>query len=146
MLERQDSREEGDSHVDRCRRRLAEPLQDFQFAVNDATHETHLKVLRHLEENPDITQRELAEALGVSLGKVNYCLKALIEKGWIKANNFKNHKQKSAYAYLLTPKGIERKAQITVRFLKRKVEEYEALKQEIEQLQEEVERLNGPEP
>jgi EPS-associated MarR family transcriptional regulator len=110
------------------------------------TQETHLKVLRQLEENPDITQRELAEALGVSLGKVNYCLKALIEKGWIKANNFKNHKQKSAYAYLLTPKGIERKAQITVRFLKRKVEEYETLKQEIEQLQEEVERLNGPEP
>jgi EPS-associated MarR family transcriptional regulator len=107
------------------------------------TQETHLKVLRQLEENPDITQRELAEALGVSLGKVNYCLKALIGKGWIKVNNFKNHKQKSAYAYLLTPKGIERKAQITVRFLKRKVEEYEALKQEIEQLQEEVERLNG---
>ena len=110
------------------------------------TQETHLKVLRLLEENPDITQRELAEAMGVSLGKVNYCLKALIGKGWVKANNFRNHKNKSAYAYLLTPKGIERKAQITVRFLKRKVEEYEALKQEIEQLQQEVERQNGSEP
>ena len=90
-----------------------------------------------------MTQRELATALGVSLGKVNYCLKALIEKGWVKANNFRNHNNKAAYAYLLTPKGLERKAQITVRFLKRKVEEYEALKQEIEQLQREVDRLNG---
>jgi EPS-associated MarR family transcriptional regulator len=110
------------------------------------TQETHLKVLRLLEDNPDITQRELAQAMGVSLGKVNYCLKALIGKGWVKASNFKNSNNKSAYAYLLTPKGIERKAQITVRFLKRKVEEYEALKQEIEQLQQEVERLNGSEP
>jgi len=106
------------------------------------TQETHLRVLRHLEDNPDITQRELAAALGISLGKVNYCLKALIAKGWIKANNFKNSNNKSAYAYLLTPKGMESKAQITVRFLKRKVDEYEALKQEIEQLQQEVERLN----
>jgi len=98
-----------------------------------------------LEVRPDITQRELADALGVSVGKVNYCLKALISKGWIKANNFKNHKNKMAYAYLLTPKGIENKAQITVRFLKRKLEEYEALKQEIEQLQQEVSHLDGSE-
>ena len=100
-----------------------------------ATQEIHLKVLRHLEENPDVTQRELAKELGISLGKANYCLKALIEKGWIKANNFKNNNNKAAYAYLLTPKGIESKAQITVRFLKRKIAEYEALKSEIEQLQ-----------
>ena len=109
------------------------------------TQETHLKVLRLLEENPDITQRELAATLGVSLGKVNYCLKALVGKGWVKANNFRNHNKKSAYAYLLTPKGIERKAQITVRFLKRKVEEYEALKKEIELLQKEVAGLEPPE-
>jgi EPS-associated MarR family transcriptional regulator len=110
--------------------------------LTQPNQEIHLKVLRHLEDNPDITQRELAAALGISLGKVNYCLKALIEKGWIKANNFKNSNNKSAYAYLLTPKGMDSKAQITVRFLKRKVDEYEALKQEIEQLQQEVERLN----
>ncbi len=101
-------------------------------------HETHLKVLRHIEANPEITQRELAQELGVSLGKVNYCLKGLIQKGWIKANNFKNNKNKAAYAYLLTPKGIEQKAQITVQYLKRKMQEYEALKKEIAQLKNEV--------
>ena len=102
------------------------------------TTETHLKVLRCLEENPEITQRELAHELGVSLGKVNYCLKALIQKGWVKANNFKNSKNKSAYVYLLTPKGIERKAQITVRYLRWKLQEYEMLKKEIDQLKTEV--------
>ena len=111
-----------------------------------ATQEIHLKVLRLLEENPDVTQRELAKELGISLGKANYCLKALIEKGWIKANNFKNNNNKAAYAYLLTPTGIERKAQITVRFLKRKVAEYEALKDEIKQLQSEVKNIENPKP
>mgnify|MGYP000087229527 CR=1 FL=1 len=82
--------------------------------------ETHYKVLRHLEANPEITQRELAQELGVSVGKVNYCIKALVQKGWVKANNFKNNKNKSAYVYLLTPKGIENKAQITVRYLRRR--------------------------
>ena len=101
--------------------------------------ETHFKVLRHIEANPEITQRELAQELGISLGKANYCMKALIQKGWVKANNFKNNKNKAAYAYLLTPKGIEQKAQITVRYLKSKLAEYEALKQEIEQLKAEVE-------
>ena len=100
--------------------------------------ETHLKVLRCLEENPEITQRELAQELGVSLGKVNYCLKSLIQKGWVKANNFKNSNNKSAYVYLLTPKGIERKAQITVRYLRWKLQEYEMLKKEIDQLKTEV--------
>ena len=108
--------------------------------------DTNLKLLRHLEENPYITQRELAAALGISLGKANYCLKALIEKGWIKANNFKNNNNKAAYAYLLTPTGIERKAQITVRFLKRKIAEYKALKDEIEQLQHEVKNNENPQP
>jgi EPS-associated MarR family transcriptional regulator len=74
----------------------------------------------------------------VSVGKINYCLKALIEKGWVKANNFKNNKNKAAYAYLLTPKGIEQKAQITIRYLRTKMQEYESLKQEIDQLQTEV--------
>lgn len=100
--------------------------------------EIHFKVLRVLEERPVITQRELAQLLGVSLGKANYCLKALIDKGWIKANNFKNSNRKSSYAYLLTPTGIERKAQVTVRFLKRKLVEYETLRAEIEILQQEL--------
>ena len=106
--------------------------------MNDTTQETHLKVLRLIEETPEITQRELAHKLGVSLGKVNYCLQALIQKGWVKANNFKNSNNKAAYAYLLTPTGIDRKAHITARYLRRKIEEYEALRNEIEQLKSEV--------
>jgi EPS-associated MarR family transcriptional regulator len=102
------------------------------------TQEIHLKVLRHLEENPEVSQRELAEVLGVSLGKTNYCLKALINKGLIKASNFKNNANKRAYLYVLTPKGIETKARVSVRFLRRKIEEYDALKLEIEQLKAEV--------
>ena len=93
-----------------------------------------LKVLRHLEENPNTTQRQLGEELGISLGKANYCMKALINKGMIKAKNFKNSDNKRAYLYILTPKGIEAKARMSVKFLDRKVEEYEALKIEIEQL------------
>ena len=110
--------------------------------------EIHLKVLRHLEGHPDVTQRELARHLGVSLGKVNYCLKALIDRGWVKANNFKNSNNKAAYAYLLTARGIEEKAQITVRFLKHKMDEYEQLKQEIAELELEVKNNggNGQEP
>ena len=100
--------------------------------------EIHYHVLKHIEENPSITQRELAKELGVSVGKVNYCLKALIDKGWIKANNFKNSNKKLAYFYILTPSGIEQKAKITVNFLKRKINDYEELKKEIEMLQKEV--------
>ena len=85
-----------------------------------------------------MTQRELAEALGVSLGKANYCLKALINRGLVKAENFKNSANKRAYLYLLTPKGMEAKARISVRFLQRKMEEYETLKLEIEQLKTEL--------
>ena len=100
--------------------------------------EIHLKVLRQLEENPDITQRQLAEQLGVSLGKANYCLKALIDRGFIKARNFKNSDNKRAYLYVLTPRGIEEKSRISVSFLRRKMEEFEALRSEIEELQAEV--------
>ena len=74
--------------------------------------EIHLKVLREIEGNPEITQRELAQNLGVSLGKANYCLKALIDRGWVKAKNFTNSHNKTAYAYLLTPSGIEEKARM----------------------------------
>lgn len=100
--------------------------------------DTHLRLLRYLEAHPQVSQRELAEHLGVSLGKANYCLKALIEKGLVKARNFKASHNKRAYLYILTPQGLEAKARITTRFLQRKMAEYEALKQEIEQLQTEV--------
>ena len=100
--------------------------------------EAHFKVLRLLEVNPQMKQRELAAAAGVSLGKTNYCINALLEKGLIKVQNFKSNKRKLAYAYLLTPAGITEKAVLTQRFLKRKMEEYEMLKAEIESLKQEV--------
>lgn len=100
--------------------------------------EHHLKVLRLLEANPDMSQRELAEALGVSVGKTNYCIRALVDKGLLKMNNFRNSQNKLAYAYLLTPAGIAAKAELTARFLKRRMAEYEQLKKEIEQLKGEL--------
>ncbi len=103
---------------------------------------SHYKLLRLVEENPHLTQRELASAMGVSLGKANYCLKALLEKGWVKVNNFRNNQNKAAYAYLLTPKGIEAKASLTLYFLKQKMDEYEALKAEIERLSQEAEAIH----
>jgi EPS-associated MarR family transcriptional regulator len=106
--------------------------------------DTHLRLLRLLETRPDLSQRDLARELGTSLGKINYCLNALIEKGWIKVRNFRNNQNKLGYAYLLTPRGIERKAAITVQFLRRKMDEYEDLKREIELLRHEV-AANGKE-
>ena len=100
--------------------------------------ESHLKVLRLLESNPQLSQRELAEELGVSVGKVNYCLNALIDKGLVKIQNFRNNKNKRVYAYLLTPKGIAEKADMTMQFLQRKMVEYELLKDEIERLRSEI--------
>ncbi len=96
------------------------------------------KLLKSIEENPTQSQRELSKALGVSLGKLNYCLKALVDKGWVKARNFQKSSNKAAYLYLLTPDGVEEKAKVTVRFLKRKMQEYEKIKQEIAQLQKEA--------
>ena len=100
--------------------------------------EAHFRVLRVLEGTPQMNQRDLAMATGVSLGKTNYCINALLEKGLIKVQNFKNSKRKVAYAYLLTPAGIAEKAALTERFLKHKMEEYEALRAEIKQLKKEV--------
>ena len=100
--------------------------------------EFHYKLLKVLQENPDLSQRELAHKVGISLGKTNYCLRALIEKGWVKADNFRRSTNKVAYAYLLTPRGIEERARATVHFLRRKVAEHEALANEIEQLRSEV--------
>jgi EPS-associated MarR family transcriptional regulator len=96
--------------------------------------DTYFRVMRLLEENPDLTQRELAEKLGISVGGLNYCLKALMEKGLVKMKNFANSKNKFGYVYVLTPTGMAEKAAITQRFLKRKMEEYESLKAEIESL------------
>ena len=101
---------------------------------------THYSLLRILEENPGLSQRELAKRLGVSLGKVNFCLNALITKGNLKITNFRNSDNKLAYAYLLTPRGMEEKARITVHFLKLKMQEYERLRDEIEELKREAER------
>ena len=102
------------------------------------TDEYRYKIMKQIEANPSISQRELARELGISLGKVNFCLKALIDVGMVKAGNFKNNKQKTQYLYLLTPSGIEEKAHVTARFLKRKMEEYDTLKAEIEHLQEDL--------
>lgn len=94
--------------------------------------------MRLLQEDPDLTQRELAVKLGMSVGGLNYCLKALMEKGYVKMQNFQHSKNKFKYVYLLTPAGIAHRMALTGRFLKRKMEEYEALKVEIEALTNEV--------
>jgi EPS-associated MarR family transcriptional regulator len=96
------------------------------------------QILKQLQEDPNISQRNLAESLGISLGKVNYCLKGLIETGLIKAHNFKNSKNKLAYAYILTPAGIEEKARVTMRFFQSRLQQYEELEREIEELRKEV--------
>ena len=107
------------------------------------TDEYRYKILKLVEANPEVSQRELARELGISLGKANYCLKALIDVGLVKAHNFRNNKNKLAYMYLLTPTGIEEKASITMRFLKHKIQEREALLQEIEELRREAAQLAG---
>ncbi|HXU92216.1 MAG TPA: MarR family EPS-associated transcriptional regulator [Gallionella sp.] len=101
---------------------------------------TSYGLLKTLEDNPSLSQRDLAKRLGISLGKVNYCLNALVEKGCLKVNNFRNSDNKLAYAYLLTPRGVEVKARMTVDFLKYKVQEYERLSEEIEELKRDAEQ------
>ena len=107
----------------------------FSAVLNE---ELRYKLLRLLAEEPQISQRDLACRLGISVGKANYCLSALVEKGLVKINNFRKANNKLAYAYLLTPSGIEAKAQITVSFLQRKMIEYGALQEEIKALRQEV--------
>jgi EPS-associated MarR family transcriptional regulator len=106
------------------------------------TDEYRYKIFKLVAAKPEISQRELARELGISLGKTNYCIKALIDKGLLKANNFRNSKKKMAYVYKLTPKGIEEKANVTVRFLRQKMTEYELLKVEIEFLRQELQKSN----
>ena len=110
--------------------------------ISSANDEIQLRVLRLLEANPQMTQRELAEALGVSLGKTNFCIKALFEKGLIKLQDFQSNRHKLAYSYLLTPTGIAEKSAITARFLARKMAEYEQLRVEIASLQHEIAEID----
>ena len=110
---------------------------------NEHVEDLHFRVLKMLQDDPDLSQRELAEKLGVSNGKLHYCMKALIDKGLVKLGNFANSKHHLGYAYLLTPAGITQKANLTGRFLKRKMAEYEALQAEIAALQAELRDQEG---
>jgi len=103
--------------------------------------DVNFRVMRLLKDNPDLTQRELADKVGISLGGLNYCLRALIKKGLVKMNNFADSKNKFGYVYVLTPTGMSEKAAITHRFLRRKMEEYESLKAEIDVLRQQRDRL-----
>jgi EPS-associated MarR family transcriptional regulator len=105
-----------------------------------AQTEIHLKVLRLLQSNPELNQREMADLLGVSLGKMNYCLKALVDRGYVKMQNFLGSRNKLAYSYLLTPSGMIEKASLTRSFLNRKAAEYKALKNEIDSLKSEIDQ------
>lgn len=96
--------------------------------------EAHFQILRYLQKNPELSQRELCERVGISLGAVNYCLKALIDRGLVKAQNFKRSSKKMGYAYFLTPAGMAEKTLLTARFLNRKMREYDALRGEIVEL------------
>ena len=107
--------------------------------------DTYFRVLRLLQDNPDMTQREIAQSLGLSTSGLNDCLKALIDKGWVKVHNFSQSKNKFGYIYVLTPQGISEKLALTSRFLKRKLSEYDALKAEIDGLQAEVQTSAQPE-
>lgn len=106
--------------------------------AHDPTDELRYRLLKFLEEHPTATQREVASALGMSIGKANYCLRALVERGWVKVRNFRNSNKKSAYLYALTPRGIEEKINVTFAFLRRKRDEYDLLAKEIDRLTDEV--------
>ncbi|MGB6604142.1 MAG: MarR family EPS-associated transcriptional regulator [Steroidobacteraceae bacterium] len=104
------------------------------------SEETRYRVMRLLESDPTLSQRDVARELGISLGKVNFCLQALIRRGWVKAANFKNSRNKAAYMYVLTARGLEAKARLTMRFLVLKMSEYERLRAEIDQMRRETKR------
>ena len=106
-------------------------MSNRQTQIQD---DVHFQIMRILQANPDLTQRELARMLGMSVGSLNYGLNALIDKGYVKMANFSKSKNKFKYVYLLTPQGIAEKMALTSRFLKRKMDEYEALRVEIEML------------
>ncbi len=108
------------------------------------TDEYRYRILKLLENNPTASQREIARELGVSLGRVNFCLQALVEKGLIKVNNFRQNESKRAYLYYLTPKGMKEKARVTVRFLSSKLDEYESLKRQVAELKREANMFSLP--
>ncbi len=110
------------------------------------TDELRFKIIRSLESDPFLSQRALAKELGISLGRVNYCLQALMQKGLIKAGNFHQSMNKRMYMYILTPRGIEEKTKATVRFLFRKIKENEVIVAEIEQLRGEIAAMASPHP
>ena len=101
--------------------------------------EIHYRLLKVLSQDPQLGQRDMAKSMGISLGKVNYCISELAAKGWIKITRFRSAKNKIPYTYLLTPKGLEEKGKLTLRFLKRKLSEYEEIKKQIRELHYEVE-------
>ena len=122
-------------------------LENNDLPLNTgARDELRLRVLRALEVNSELSQRQLAAELGVSLGGVNYALKALVERGFVKADNFRKSGNKVAYLYVLTPQGVAEKASLAAAFLGRKLEEYEVLRQEIEALKGEVGSSGSAEP
>jgi len=119
-----------------------EGVDDLKVITKATTRDcpdTHYRVLDLIHKDPNITQRALAQRTGMSLGAMNYCMKALISKGWVKAGNFVGNPDKSVYLYLLTPKGVMQKSKLALDFLKRKKQEYDALKREIERISREVE-------
>ena len=118
---------------------MNDTVEDNDSPLNTGTRgELRLRVLRALEANPELSQRQLAAELGVSLGGVNYALKALVERGFVKAGNFRKSGSKVAYFYVLTPQGVAEKASLATAFLGRKLKEYEVLRQEIDSLRGEV--------
>jgi EPS-associated MarR family transcriptional regulator len=111
---------------------------------NQLENEAVLRIFREIHRSPEMTQRQLSSRLGISLGKVNFLINSLIELGLVKVDNFKNSSSKSAYLYYLTPRGIEEKSRATYLFLKFKIQEYERLEMEIQQLREEVQAIGFP--
>lgn len=104
--------------------------------------EIRYRLFKLLEDDPNLTQRQMAEKMGISLGKFNYCLKELVQKGFVKINRFTSSNNKAAYMYILTPKGIEQKTKVTVNFLNRKMQEYEEIKKQITEIKKEVGSTN----
>ena len=113
------------------------------MSTPELTDEVRYKLLKLLEANPNVSQRELAQELGVSIGKTNYCIKALVDIGLVKLNNFVKSNNKSGYMYVLTPAGIKERVQVTLRFLENKQKQYSGLKEEIANLKDEIARIDS---
>ena len=127
-------------------RAVACPIPNPANPTTKDLEEIHYRLLKRLEQQQDVSQRELAKELGVSLGKVNYCLKALVDKGWVKIGNFRRNPNKLTYTYILTPQGVAGKAHVTADFLRRKLVEYETLTRQIAELQQELKSTPADQP